>query len=107
MSILFEREWRASDVSTALHRVGLLGEGFDSCEVWTMRIAWMNQALDRMEQEHWNSDLTASVAVAMNLSARNLDEIRQLTGKEYNAEVDRYDSITIAGNPWPHHSFEV
>eukprot|EP00965_Chrysotila_dentata_P263425 6214828-Pleurochrysis_carterae.AAC.2 len=106
MSILSEREWRASDVSTALHRVGLLGEVFDSCEVWTMRIAWMNQVLDRMEQEHWNSDLTASVAVAMNLYTRNLDEIRKLTGKAYNAEVDRYDSIIIAENPWPHHSSE-
>eukprot|EP00965_Chrysotila_dentata_P067768 2242424-Pleurochrysis_carterae.AAC.1 len=75
--------------------------------MWTMRITWMNDVLERVERDHWNADLTASIAVAMNLSTRNLDEIRQLTGKKYNAELDRYDGIIIAANPFPHRSNEV
>eukprot|EP00965_Chrysotila_dentata_P054709 1816327-Pleurochrysis_carterae.AAC.1 len=82
VSLFSEREWRAGDVSTALHRSDLLRDVFDSSEVWTMRIEWMNEVLDKVEQQHWNADLTTSIAVAMNLSTRNLDEIRQLTGKQ-------------------------
>eukprot|EP00965_Chrysotila_dentata_P130895 4327552-Pleurochrysis_carterae.AAC.1 len=66
-----EREWRAGDIALALDRANLLEGVFESCEVWTMRITWMNAVLDRLQKEQWGPSLTASMVVALNISQRN------------------------------------
>eukprot|EP00965_Chrysotila_dentata_P084399 2786824-Pleurochrysis_carterae.AAC.1 len=52
-----EREWRAGGVASALDRASLLEGVFESCEMWTMRITWMNAVLDRLQKEQWGAKL--------------------------------------------------
>eukprot|EP00965_Chrysotila_dentata_P247753 6207938-Pleurochrysis_carterae.AAC.2 len=89
------REWRASDVASALLKADLLNGVFISSEIWPLRIGWMNEVLDRMQREYWDAAVTASISVAMNLSTRNIDELRNLTGKRYDNELDKYDSVEL------------
>eukprot|EP00965_Chrysotila_dentata_P073696 2434596-Pleurochrysis_carterae.AAC.1 len=55
---LTEKEWRAADVATALHRAGMLEKVFDTSEVWTLRILWLKVVMQKLENEHWGPNLT-------------------------------------------------
>eukprot|EP00965_Chrysotila_dentata_P197621 6178301-Pleurochrysis_carterae.AAC.1 len=99
---LTERDWRAADVATALHRADLLDAVFETSEVWTLRIIWLRSVMTKLEAEHWGPSLTASMVVALNLSERNVDELRNLTGRRYDAADDRYKSIVLVEHPFPY-----
>eukprot|EP00965_Chrysotila_dentata_P137797 4559005-Pleurochrysis_carterae.AAC.1 len=106
-AVFFEREWRAEDLARALEKTDYLKLLFNTSQLWPLRIQWLRGVIESMLANHWSAELTASIVVAMNVSTRNCDEMRNLTGKKYNLELDRHERIVLASHPFPHHQHEV
>ena len=88
-NVFSERTWRVDDVARALADAGLLTSIFDSKEVWTLRLRWLDNEMKILSEEQWSVDNTIGLMIDAVLSFGDLQRLRMAFSLAYSADHDR------------------
>ena len=95
VSVLEEKEYRAQEVASALDRVGLIGDLFETEEFCDARTKWLYELRKHMHNDSWGARVALHLKCDLLLSERKMDRVRNLLTKDWQPETENY-----APRPW-------